>query len=448
MQVSVENTGALQRRMTVAVPAEELEKAVADRLRRLSRKVRMRGFRPGKVPLKMVEAEYGGQVLEEVAGEMIRTSFQEAVGREGLRPAGGPSIEPKSLGRGQDLEYVATFEVYPDIEPRDLAGVTVERPACQVGEADVDRTLERMRRQRVQWRPTEEPAREGDRLVMDFEATREGAPVEGGRATDFQLVVGRGSGLADLDRALEGVRAGEEREVDVTLPADHPKAELAGQTLHFKVHVKEVGRPELPDIDAGFARLFGIEDGSLETLRAEVRANLERELAERLRLVMRDRVFGALLEANPLEVPGGLVEQEMQQIFEANRRALAQAGVPKERLPEDRERYREQARRRVALGLLLAELARRWALRADPERVRAAVKRLAEPYEDPEAFVQWHYAEPGRLAEVEAGVVEDMLVERLLESAQVVDKPVSFAEFMLAAQAADNKPSTEDSVEP
>ncbi len=441
MQVSVETTGALERRMTVAVPAEELEQAVVDRLRRLSRNVKMPGFRPGKVPLKMVEAQYGGRVLEEVAGELIQASFREAVGREGLRPAVGPVIEPKRLGRGQDLEYVATFEVYPEVEPRDLAGVTVERPRCQVEEADVDRTLERMRQQRVQWRPTDAPAAEGDRLVIDFEARRDGQPVEGGQGRDFELVVGRGSGLADLDRALEGARAGETREVDLTLPEDYPNRALAGQTLHFSVQVKEVGRPELPEIDAEFARQFGIQDGSLETLRREVRANLERELAERMRLVIRDRVLGALLEANPLEVPAGLVEQEAEQILKANRQALARAGVPEDRLPADRAPFREQARRRVTLGLLLGELARRWALKADPERVRAAVERMAEPYEDPQAFIQWHYGEPGRLAEVEAGVVEDMLVERLLESAQVVEKPVSFSEFMVSGQAADKQPA-------
>lgn len=437
MQVSIESTGDLERRMTVALPADQLEKAILDRLKKLSKTVNLPGFRPGKVPLKMIEAQYGGKVMEEVVGDLINSSFQQAVGQEGLNPAGGPSIEPKSLDRGKDLEYVAVFEIYPDITPKDLTGTQFERPLCEITEEDIHRTLERMQKQRTQWEPIDERAQDGHRLSFDFDGSLDGNPVAGASAKDFQVVLGQGALVKDFERQLVGLSAGDEPTISVVFPDDYHNTDMAGKKVDFALCVKQVAKAKLPALDDDFAKVFGIKDGSMETLKAEVQTNLEREVQERIRVLMRDRVMSAVADNNDISVPKRLVDEEAKHLLSSNRMTLKKNGVSEDKLPSDESLYVDQAQRRVLLGLVLSEVSKRQGMKADPARVKETLERIAATYEDPAEFIQWHYADPTRLAEVEAVVMEDMLVEYLLGTAQIVDKPIGFSELMYPQQSTD-----------
>jgi trigger factor len=427
MQVSVESFGALGRRVKVAVPADEVEKAFSERLARFSRQVKMPGFRPGKVPLKMVEAQYGQSLMQEVAGDLIQTSLQEAIGREGLRPAAGPQIRQESLARGRDLQYTAEFEVYPEITRLDLAGVAIERPVATVADEDVERTLETIRKQRTHWQMVARPAQTGDRLLIDFTGRLDGQPFEGGGATNFPLVLGSGTLIDSLEAGLIGAAAGEVRSVPVKFPDDYRHPLLAGKTAEFEVKVNQVTEPVLPELNAELATQLGIEDGDLAKLRTEIRGNLEREAAQRTRAIARGRVMQALLDANRFEVPQGLIEAEVARL-----KAEAQA----RRGPAvDEASYLDRARPRVALGLVLSEIVRRRGLRPDPARVRARLEEMAAEYEKPQEFTQWYYANPERLGEVESLVVEEQVTDALLADAAVTDKPVSFQELLKTAAA-------------
>ncbi|MHB8258017.1 MAG: trigger factor [Acidiferrobacterales bacterium] len=430
MQVSVEATGGLGRRMTVALPAERLESEVSARLQRLLRTSRFPGFRPGKAPMKLVEAHYAGKVVEEVAGDLIQSSFYEAVVGQGLKPAGGPRVESRSIERGRDLQYTVVFEVYPDVRKLDIAGCRIERPVGSITEEDVSRTLESLRKQRVTWTAVPRAARNGDRLVIDFEGQLDGKPFEGGRASGFALVLGSGSLVGSFEESLVGALPGETRSVPVRFPADYRDATLAGRDVEFKVQVKDVEEPVLPEIDAAFAREFGIQDGNVDTLRAEVRANLERELRDQVRVRIRDQVFDLLLQQNNLEVPIALHEAEIDRLMALAADNLEAQGIARTRAPQDRSRYVDEARRRVALGLILAEIVKSRGLVADPSQVRARVEHLAGGYESPQQFIDWHYAEPGRLSQIESLVLEEQVVTVLLETADVADSAVSFDELV------------------
>lgn len=430
MQVTVETTGSLGRRMTVAVPAARMEQEIAARLKRLSQTVRFPGFRPGKAPMKMVEAQYAGKVMEEVAGDLIRATFYEAVNEQGLKPAGGPDIQPKNMGRGRDFEYTATFEIYPEIKSLDIKGVRIERPVVAVSDDDVSRTIETLRRQRVGWNPVERAAAMGDRVLIDFQGMLDGVPFEGGEARDFPLVLGDNTLIDGFESGLIGARAGESRTLDVTFPADYRNTNLAGKDVQFVVTVKQVNEPALPEVNDEFARALGVVDGKIETLRTEVRANLERELAERVRGELREQVFKAVIEANPLDVPKVLEQSEVEHLIQANRANLEARGMPGNPLPGDPQRYAEQARRRVTLGLILAEMVKVKNLVVDPRLVRARIEELAAGYDNPQEFVDWYYADRKRLAEIESKVMEDQAVELLLATAEAVDKPMSFQELM------------------
>jgi trigger factor len=433
MQVSVQNVGTLGRKLTVALPAEELEKAFRARLQRLSRQVKMPGFRPGKVPLKMIEARYGASLMEEVASDLIAASFREAITREGLRPAAGPRIQRKRVERGEQLEYTADFEVLPEIPRKDLRGVRIERPVATIEPQDVERTLDTIRKQHVRFRPVTRPAREGDRVVIDFVGTIKGEKFEGGSASGFPVVLGSRTLIDDFEKALLGVCAGEQRTVSATFPAEYPHSPLAGQTVEFEVAVKEVGEPVLPAIDEEFARQLGVADGSLDTLRREVHENLQREAANRTRNVMRSQVIRALLEANKVELPSALIEAEMQRLKQAGAAARANKAV---RPAIAEELWRARAKERVAVGLVVGEIMRARGIKADPARVRAKLEQLAQEYESPQDFINWHYQNPQRLADVESLVLEERLIDEMLSTAEVSDKPVSFQELVQMDAAA------------
>jgi trigger factor len=422
MQVSVETTSTLGRRLKVAVPADEVEKEFHARLQRLSKQVRLPGFRPGKVPLKMVEAQYGGRLMDEVAGELIQNTLHEAIGSQGLRPAGDPRVLRKPFVRGEQLEYTVEFEVYPEINRFDLSGAHIERPVVTVSEEDVDRTLETIRKQRAAWKPVEREARLGDRATIDFVGRLNGNEFEGGKGNAFPVVLGSGTLIESLEQGLVGAKSGESRSVSVKFPADYRHAALAGQTADFDVKVSEVAEAVLPEVNEALARELGVKDGSVEKLRADIKANLEREAGARARAVVRTRALKLLLDANPLEVPQSLLEAEIQRLKAGDAATGTGTG--------DEVSYERRARNRVALGLILGEIIRNRGLTPDPARVRSRIEEMASDYESPQEFIQWHYAKPERLNEIENLVMEERIVEDLLSSAQVADRPMSFQELL------------------
>jgi trigger factor len=436
MHVTVETTGNLGRRMTVAVPAARMELEITTRLKRLSQTARFPGFRPGKAPMKMVEAQYASKVLEEVAGDLIRTTFYEAVNEHGLKPAGGPDIQPKNMNRGADFEYTATFEIYPEIKRLEIKGARIERPVVTVSEEDVSRTIDSLRGQRVDWNPVERVAAMKDRVLIDFQGMLDGVPFAGGDAKDFPLVLGNNTSIDGFESGLIGARAGESRTLDVTFPADYRNTSLAGKKVQFAVTVKQVNESVLPEVNDEFALALGVVDGKIDTLRREVRANLERELAERVRRELREQVFKAVIEANPLDVPKALEQSEIEHLIQSSRANLEAQGMPGNQLPGDPQLYAEQARKRVTLGLILAEMVKVKNLNVDAQIVRSRIEELAAGYDNPQEFVDWHYSNRERLAEIESKVMEDQAVELLLATAEAVDKPMSFQELMRPGQPA------------
>jgi trigger factor len=422
MQVSVETIGTLGRRLKVAVPADQVEKEFNVRLQRLSKQVKMPGFRPGKVPLKMVEAQYGGRLMDEVAGELIQTTLYEAIGSQGLRPAGDPRIQRKPAVRGEQLEYTVEFEIFPEVKRFDLAGSRIERPVVTVSEEDVNRTLETIRKQRATWKPVEREAYLGDRLNIDFVGRINGKEFDGGKANGFQLALGSGTLIEDMEQGLVGARTGDMRHISAKFPADYRHSMLAEQTADFDVKVNEIAEAELPELNEDFARNLGVADGSLDKLRADVRANLEREATGRTRAVVRARALRLLLDANPIEVPQSLLDAEAQRLKNSDMASGLNA--------KDDAAYGARARSRVALGLILGEFIRNRGLVPDPARVRAKLEEMAADYESPQEFIQWHYEKPERLSEIEGLVMEEKVVEDLLVSADISDKPVSFQELL------------------
>lgn len=424
MQVSVEATSTLGRRLTVVVPAEQFEEAFATRLQKLSRQVKMPGFRPGKVPLKVVEARYSGQLLEEVAGELIERSLREAIGSQQLRPASGTRIRHKPPARGHGLEYTAEFEIYPEIARLDLAGVEVERPVPEITDADIDRTLDSVRRNRVSWNPVEREVAREDRLLIDFVGRADGQEVEGAKGQNQPVVLGSGSLFPEIEEALIGSRRGDTKTVTVTFPPDTRNAALAGKAVEFEVHLNEVAEPVIPPLDEELAKGLGVAEGGVEKLRAEVRRSLEREAEERVRTVLRRNVLKALRELNQLDVPASLLEAEVQRM---KRLGEAQGAATSDAAEGF---YRDRARVRVSLGLILAEIIRARDIKPDAGRVRARIEHMARDYEAPEKFIEWYYASPDRLGEVESTVLEEQVVEQLLQTAQVRERPVPFLDLI------------------
>ncbi|NIP89687.1 MAG: trigger factor [Gammaproteobacteria bacterium] len=446
MQISVETTGSIGRRMTVSVPADEFEREISTRLTRLTRNLKLPGFRPGKVPLRLVEARYGGQVVQEAAGELIQSSYRDALGQQGLTPAGGPAIEPTALERGKDLEYVATFDVFPEIPCTDIKGKRLEKPQVEIADDDIERTIDSVRRQRATWEPVERAVRNEDRVVIDFVGTIDGEPFEGGKADGYTAVVGSGALLEDFDKSLVGAEVDGQRNVEVTFPDDYANEAVAGKTAVFEITVREVAEPRLPEVDAEFAKAFGIEDGSLDSLRDEVRENLQRELKDRMRRYLHDEVMRLLQEANEFDLPQQMVDEETERMA-GEIRALRGARNAASQSDVDKTALEPEARRRVALGLILREVIRVNALTADAARVKARLEEMASSYENPEAFLQWYHSDQGRMMQVQSAVLEDQVVERLLEDADVVDKPMAFAQFVNrgAVPGAEDAPETEAS---
>jgi len=427
---NVETLGALERRVSMSVPLAEIERQVDERLKKLARNVRMPGFRPGKVPLKLVARTYGPQVRSEVLGDAVQKSFSDAMKEANLKVAGYPRIEKKDGADERSLEFSATFEVYPEIKVGELGDATIERPQAAVDDAAVDRTVEILRKQRTRFVRAERPARDGDRLTVDFQGAIAGQPFEGGNAENFAFALGEGRMLPEFEVAARGMSAGEEKTFELKFPDDYHGKEVAGRNASFRIAMRKIEEPRLPELDAEFARALGVADGDLGKMRSEIRANVEREVGKRIEARVKAQALQVLLDATPLELPKSLVQMEAQQLVERAAADLQARGVKLGEAPLNPAAFEDTAKRRVALGLVIGELARAEHLQPKPAEVRAVVEQEAQTYESPAEVVKWFYMQPQRLSEMEGVALEANVVKWVLSRAKVVDKPVSFDELM------------------
>lgn len=426
---NVETLGTLERRVSMALAPDEIERKVDERLKQLARNVRMPGFRPGKVPLKLIAQTYGPQVRSEVLSDAVQKSFTDAVKQANLRVAGYPKIEKKDPS-STELEFNATFEIYPEVKVGNLESATIERPQVEVDDAAVDKTIQILRKQRTRFEPVERPARDGDRITVDFRGTIDGEPFSGGEAKDFAFALGEGRMLPEFEAAARGLVPGGERSFELTFPADYHGKEVAGKKAAFTLALKKIEEPRVPELNAEFAKTLGVADGDTGKMRSEVRANVEREVKKRVEAKLKDHALQALLAATPLEVPKSLVGMEAASMAERAVADLKARGVNPEQVPINPQAFEAAARRRVALGLVIAELARTENLQPKPAEVRALVEQEAQSYESPAEVVKWFYMQPQRLSEMEALALEANVVKWVLTKAKVSEKQVSFDELM------------------
>ncbi len=433
MAVTVETVSVLERRINLSIPAVQIEKEVASRLQRMTRTVRMQGFRPGKVPMRIVATTYGPQVRSEVIGDAIQKNFSEAIVEQKLRVAGYPNIQPKAASDGAAndaaFEFVATFEVYPEFAIGELSALAIEKPATEVGDADLDKTVETLRRQRVRFEPVERASAKGDRVTIDFSGTIGGVAFDGGTSTDFAFELGAGQMLPEFDAAAAGMVAGSQKTFDLLFPSDYQGKEVAGKIAQFVITIKKVEAGIQPEVDAEFAKSLGVADGDVTKMKSDIRANLEREVKKRLQARVKNGVMQALYENVKLEAPRALVAMDVERLIEQARSDLAQRGV-KQDVPLPPAMFQEQAKRRVSLGLILNELVKGSELAAKPEQVRAVIDEFAQSYEDPSEVVRWYYSDKKRLSDVEALALEENVVNFVLARCKVIDKAVPFDELM------------------
>ena len=432
MQVSVESTSALERRMSITVPAERIETQVNKRLQQTAQKAKIPGFRPGKVPMSVIRQRFEADARQEAVGDVIQSSFYEAVAEQKLAPAGQPSVEPKVLEKGKDLEFVATFEVFPEIKVSGLEAIAIERQQAEVADSDVDNMLEILRKQNTRFEAVERAAEKDDQLNIDFVGKIDGEAFAGGSATGTQLVLGSGRMIPGFENALIGAKAGEERVINPTFPEDYQNLDLAGKTAEFTVKVNSVSAPQLPELNDEFFALFGIKEGGLEGFRAEVRKNMERELRQAIKSKIKNQVMEGLLAANPVEVPKALIANEVNNL---RVQAVQQFGgnIKPDQLPA--ELFEEQAKRRVSLGLIVAEVVKQFDLKPDDARVRELIQEMASAYQEPEQVVAWYYKNDQQLNEVRSVVLEEQVVDTVLQKANVTDKSVSYEEAVKPAEA-------------
>jgi trigger factor len=430
MATQLESTGALERRLSLSVPTSEVGRQVEQKLRNLSRTVRMPGFRPGKVPLKMIQQSYGPQVFAEVMGDAVSKAFSDAVTEHGLRIAGQPRIEPGEGSQDDVAGFTAVFEVYPEIQLADPQTLEIERAQCTVGEAELANTIEILRKQRATWDPVERAAADGDRVTIDFLGKLDGVAFDGGSAEDYTFQLGEGRMLPDFETGVRGAGPGERRAFKVAFPPDYTAKDLAGKTADFEVTVKRVEAAKLPEVDTEFAKQLGVADGDLAKLRDDIRSNLEREVAQRVRSRTKTAVMDALPKLADIELPKALVDAESASLGERARADLSARGVDVKDLPIPADAFAETAAKRVRLGLIVAEIVKANQLQAKPDQLRKQIEEFAQSYENPAEVLRWYFSDRQRLAEVEALVVEQNVVDWVLSKAKVSDRQLPFDELM------------------
>jgi trigger factor len=427
MQVSVESISKLERRMQVQVPAERVSKEIAERLKNLSRTARLNGFRPGKAPIQVIRQQFGMQVHREVIGELLQSSFAEAVTEKQLSPAGSPRIEPQSIDEGQDLKYVATFEVFPEVALQPLDALELERVTAEVAESDIDAMVERLRKQQMKYSQVLRAAAIGDKVTIDFVGTIDGAEFAGGKGENIAIVLGEGRMLPELEQGLVGAAPGEHRDIKVNFPADYRATELAGKLASFSTEIKTVEQPTLPELDDEFCKAFGVTEGGIPKLREDVAANMRRELEQNLRNRNKTAVLEKLYQANPIDVPNALLES---QIRDMQIEAMRRAGAKDVSQAPPREPLVEPARRRVALGLLMNDVIRRESLVVDPKRANERLDEMVGAYGDAAALKRAYQQNADAMRQVESLALEDQVVDWILEHAKVREKVSTFKELM------------------
>ncbi|MBR9828270.1 MAG: trigger factor [Oceanospirillales bacterium] len=445
MQVSVETTSGLERQLTITVPAERIDQDVNKLVAQQARTRRLDGFRPGKVPTKVIKRMFGSAIRQDVLGQVVQESFYTAVEQEKLQPAGGPNIEFKNDKEGEDLQYVATFEVYPEIALKDLSGVELEKQTAEITDADMDTMIETLQKQQANWAEVERAATEGDRVKIDFEGFIDGEAFEGGKAEGHDLVLGSGSMIPGFEAGLEGKKAGEEFDLEVNFPEDYHAENLKGKKAVFKTKVQSVSAQELPELNEEFFSRFGIEEKELDGFKTEVRKNMERELKQALKMKLKDQVFSELLKVNAIDVPAALIDSEIDNL---RRQAIQQFGgenanIDPNMLPK--EMFEEQAKRRVSVGLLVQEVVKTNKLEANEDRVRETVEEMASTYQDPQQVIDWYYSNDQVLNQIKSLVLEDQVVDHLVASATVTEKTVPYEEAIKPAQQ--NEAADEDESE-
>ena len=427
MQVTLEESGKLERKLRVQVPAETVENEISERLKKVGRTVKIKGFRPGKVPPKVLRQHYGASVRREVLGDLMQSTFIAAVREKELNPAGGPHFDPSPLESGKDLEYTATFEIYPQIKLEKITGLPITRRSAEVSDADVDAMIDKLRQQRSTFVDVERASKTGDRVVIDFTGRLGDEAFDGGASTDYPLVLGAGSLLKDLEDGLIGMSAGEEKTVDVAFPADYHAQHLAGKTAQFDVVVKSVAEPSLPDVDDQFMAEFGITDGGVDAFRVAVRENMQREAGERIDGEVREQLLAALVTHNPIDLPRVLVDREVEQLQSDSVRHM---GAGEDAPLPPREPFVAEAEKRVALGLLMGEVIATKKIEAPRDKVDARVDMIAGGQADSAAAASQIRADQNLMQRVEMMVLEEEAINALVEDADVTSKTVSFEKLM------------------
>jgi trigger factor len=439
MQVSVETTEGLERKMTIAVPGEQVDTAVNARLQEAAKTVQLKGFRKGKVPFKVIKSKFGSGVRQEVVGELMNQSYYEALNQESLKPAGQPRIEATKLEEGEDLEFTAVFEVYPEIAIPDFASIELERLTAEIGAGDVDEMIETLRQQRQTWSEVEREAADQDTVNIDYVGKKGGEEFDGGKADGSNLVLGSERMIPGFEEGIVGKQAGDTFTLPLEFPKQYHNDELAGQAVEFDITLNSVSEQVLPEVDAEFFKSFGIEEGGEEAFREEITNNMTREMNTASRNKLKNRVMDALDSVVEITVPDALIAAELQQL---KQQAMQQMGgaqnVDPSMLPD--ELFQEQAKRRVVLGLVLGEVVQQQNLQADPAKVRESIEELASTYESPDDVINWYYSNKDELASIESTVIEDQIFDYIIEAAQVSDKPVSYQEIIKPESRADNEP--------
>lgn len=433
MQVSVESSEGLERRMTVELPAEQVNKEVEKRLKTISRSAKIDGFRPGKVPLSIIRKRYTDQVLMEVHGELVQSTYFEALGQEKLQPAGEPVIEPVPKEQGEGFCYTAIFEVMPEIKLSDMSNTTIKRPVSEVTDQDVEQMIDKLRKQHTTWEDVERKSQDGDQLTINFKGMMDGEAFEGSSADGVPLILGSNSMIKGFEAGLVGAEAGEKRTLELVFPEEYQVENLKGKDAVFEVEVTKVAEPVIPELDDEFIKTFGMADGTAETFRDEIRSNMERELKDKIGALLKDRAMDALLESNEISVPKSMVKQEAQTLKEQTKQNMQQHGQESSvDLPLDL--FEDQAKRRVSLGLIVAEVIKENEIKLDEERVKEKIKEFAKSYEEPQDVIEYYSSNQEQMALVQNIVLEEQVVDWVMEQAKIEDVESGFEEVTVPQQ--------------
>ena len=426
MQVSIETTEGLERKLTVEVPAEKITTATEERLKSMCKEAKISGFRPGKVPMRVIRQRFGKQVFSEVVTNTMQSSYQEAIIQEKLRPAGSPQIEPVNMEADQDLKYIATFEVYPEIEVADVSDFEIEKAEVEIKDADIDNMIEKLRKQKTEWDEVDRAATQEDRVTMDFKGSMDGEFFEGGSQEDFATVLGSNNLLPDFEKQLEGVKAGDEKTFDVAFPEDYAQKDLANKVAKFEISVKKVEQAVLPEVNEEFVKSFGIEDGKLDTLKEQIKQNMQAELEQRKKAFQKDQVMQKLFETNKFDIPKALIKQEIQALREQSMQSM---NLKDEAMLPD-SMFEEEAKRRILIGLTVGEIAQQQDIKVDQERVNQNLNMIAANYGQPEEVIQYYRSNRQAMANIEVMVVEEQVVDWVIEQSKTVPKTFTFDEFV------------------